>query len=137
MAKTIIYIVLLLTLLGVEMPICYAPEGRHYPIEAVQVPPETTPRLRTIVAEVTAYTASEEECGKSDGITASGKPVRYGYIASDDLPFGTRVIIDGGVYEVADRFGGGYRNRIDIFMPSRGDAMRFGRRTMEVHIIEE
>ena len=88
-----------------------------------------------VVAEVTAYTASDEECGKSDGITASGVRAIEGItIAADDLPFGTEVTIQGRNYVVQDRFDGGYHNRIDIFMEDSEAAMEFGRKKMEVKI---
>lgn len=88
--------------------------------------------------EVTAYTASIEECGKTDGITASGHIAQEGItIASDDLPFGTKVLIEDTVYVVQDRFGGNYRNRIDIYMDDVSRANTFGRREMLVTIIEE
>lgn len=84
-----------------------------------------------------AYTASEAECGKTDGITASGIPAEEGItIASDDLPFGTEVVIDGHTYIVQDRFGGNYRNRIDIYMDSVSRANTFGRREILVQIRE-
>ena len=82
----------------------------------------------------TAYTASFEECGKTDGITASGVPAVQGVtVAADDLPFGTEVIINNHRYIVQDRFGGGYKNRIDIYMNNREDALKFGR---QFHIVE-
>ena len=65
---------------------------------------------------LTAYTASVEECGKADGITASGTKATQGRtIAADHLPFGTHVEIDGHIYTVEDRFGGGYTDKIDIY----------------------
>lgn len=83
----------------------------------------------------TAYTASVEECGKADGITASGvKAVQGRTIAADDLPFGTKVVIDGHEYVVEDRFGGEYKNRIDIYMDKKDDAWNFGRQTKSVKI---
>lgn len=102
-----------------------------------EITSESKPKIREVVANVSAYTASVEECGKDDGITASGVPVQEGHIAADDLPFGTKVIIEGRTYTVTDRFGGGYRNRIDIFMPSRASAERFGRKHITVYIVEE
>lgn len=102
-----------------------------------EITSESKPKTREVVANVSAYTASVEECGKDDGITASGVPVQEGHIAADDLPFGTKVIIEGRTYTVTDRFGGGYRNRIDIFMPSRASAERFGRKHITVYIVEE
>ena len=68
------------------------------------------------------------------GYTASGEWVREGIVASDDLPFGTVVVINGIRYVVADRFGGGYSDRIDIFMPSYDDCINFGRQTIDVYI---
>ena len=87
---------------------------------------------------VTAYTSSEEECGKNDGITASGVLAREGItIASDDIPLGTRVEINGHIYVVEDRFGGNYRDRIDIYMESVSRANVFGRREMLVKILDD
>ena len=86
---------------------------------------------------VSAYTASVEECGKNDGITASGTIAAEGRtIAADHLPFGTQVEINGHIYTVEDRFGGGYENRIDIFMTDQDRAWEFGRRLMIVRIME-
>lgn len=93
------------------------------------------PVVLTLVT-CTAYTASVEECGKTDGITASGvKAVEGRTVAADHLPFGTRVIIDGHTYVVEDRFGGGYTDRIDIYMENKEDAWKFGRQYKEVQII--
>lgn len=68
------------------------------------------------------------------GYTASGEYVREGIVASDDLPLGTTVIINGVRYVVADRFGAGYVNHIDIFMPSYDDCINFGRQTLDVYV---
>lgn len=44
-------------------------------------------------------------CGKSDGITSSGAVAKPGYtIAMKDMPFGTKIYIEGlGTFEVQDR----------------------------------
>ena len=87
------------------------------------------------VVDMTAYTASFEECGKTDGITASGTKATEGRtIAADHLPFGTKVEIDGRLYTVEDRFGGGYSNKIDIFFNNYSDAINFGRQQKVVRI---
>jgi 3D (Asp-Asp-Asp) domain-containing protein len=84
---------------------------------------------------VTAYTAAADECGKSDGITASGYKATEGVmIAADHLPYGTMVEIDGHMYIVTDRFGGGYDNKIDIFMQDKDRAFQFGRQIKKVKI---
>ena len=87
---------------------------------------------------VTAYTASYEECGKTDGITASGLVATPDLtIASDHLPFGTRVEIGEQIYIVQDRLGGSHTNRIDIFMDSIEDAMKFGKQNLIVSVYYE
>ena len=76
---------------------------------------------------VTYYTASIEECGKSDGITASGVRAIEGItVAADDIPLGTVIILDGKEYIVQDKFGGNYRNRIDIYTEDRNYAISRG-----------
>lgn len=95
------------------------------------------PAYREIEANISAYTASDDECGKGDGITASGTVAKAGRtIAMDGVPFGTEVEIDGHVYVVEDRFGGGYSNRIDIYMDTKSEAFRWGRRYMKVRIYD-
>ena len=85
---------------------------------------------------VSAYTASVRECGKSDGITASGVKATEGRtVAADDLPFGTVVRVHGKEYVVEDRFGGGYTNRLDIFMEKEEAAWDFGRQMIDVEIV--
>ena len=84
---------------------------------------------------LTAYTASLEECGKTDGITASGAQVTQGRtIAADHLPFGTLVEIDGNIYTVEDRFGGDYTDKIDVYFENYEDAIEFGRQRKTVKI---
>ena len=76
----------------------------------------------------TAYSPSFEECGKTDGITASGiRAVEGETIATDDLPLGTKVEINGEIYTVHDRFGAGHKNRVDIFKESQADCFKFGK----------
>jgi len=89
----------------------------------------------TILAEVTAY---NENDGETYGTTmANGQTVYYGCLANDKLPFGTKVIIDGETFVVADRFGGGHPiEKFDMYLPSRGDCDRFGRQWKTVKVVE-
>lgn len=77
----------------------------------------------------TAYT--DEEGGN---ISASGKRLEYGMVASDDLPIGTIVYVNGQRFIVEDRFGGGYSNRLDIYMNDYDSAIEFGRQTLNVYV---
>ena len=97
---------------------------------------DVKPTVRYI-ANVSWYTASDDECGKSDGITASGERAVAGItVAADDLPLGTRVRINGHEYIVHDRFGGGYKGRIDIYCESKEEAFANGRQMLEVEVLE-
>lgn len=93
--------------------------------------------LIIMLCTVTAYTASIEECGKTDGITASGVKAKENHtVACDFLSFGTQVVILGQTYTVEDRIGSGHPSKIDIFMGDRQEAIKFGRRHLEVEILE-
>ena len=75
------------------------------------------------------------------GRTASGRPVSKGLIAADPrlLPLGSRVRLEAGAYSgeylVADTGGSVHGRRIDIWTPSSGEALRFGRRTIKVSVL--
>ncbi len=93
---------------------------------------------------LTAYCPCKICCGKTDGITASGKIAKYGYVAGNWLPFGTEVKIEGlGVFEVQDRGAkslfGSKKNHIkhlDIFFPTHKQALRFGKQYRNVEVLK-
>lgn len=93
----------------------------------------TAPAAATQLFTATAYSLR--------GRTASGRFVARGLIAADRrfLPLGTRVRLEAGSYSgeylVADRGGAVRGRKIDIWMPSTGEAMRFGRRTIKLTIL--
>ena len=75
------------------------------------------------------------------GKTASGRMVSRGLIAADPrvLPLGSRVRLDhpgySGEYLVADTGGLIKGRRIDIWIPTSREAMRFGRRTVKLTVL--
>src|SRR2546423_128054 len=75
------------------------------------------------------------------GRTASGSLVSRGVIAADRrvLPIGTRVRLEAGSYSgeyvVADTGGAVRGRKIDIWVPSAGEAMRFGRRPIKLTVL--
>lgn len=76
--------------------------------------------------KLTYYCSCSKCCGKSDGITASGKKAQEGItVASNSIPLGTKISIDGHVYEVQDR-GGMASNVIDVFVSSHQKALNLG-----------
>lgn len=89
------------------------------------------------IAEVSAYTASVEECDSSPNITASGKKVNNGFVAMNGVQFGTKIEIEGiGIYEVQDRMNRRYKDNIDIYMESKGEALAFGRKELRYRILD-
>lgn len=85
-----------------------------------------------------AYTAAADECGKSDGITASGLMVREKETIAcpREFPFGTKIQIEGmGIYTCEDRGGAIKGNHIDIYMKTKAEAFAFGRRNLLAEVI--
>lgn len=90
---------------------------------------------------ITAYCTCRICCGVYSGgnRTASGTvPTTNRTIAVDTsvIPFGTRVVINGQVYVAEDRGGAIKGKRIDMFFYTHKEALRWGRRTMEVYLAE-
>ncbi|KKS19241.1 MAG: hypothetical protein UU76_C0003G0044, partial [Parcubacteria group bacterium GW2011_GWC1_41_7] len=74
-------------------------------------------------------------------ITASGSDTRDGIVASNFLPFGTKIRIPSlfgdKVFIVEDRMNRRHTERIDVWMPSKFDALLFGiHRKVPVEILE-
>jgi 3D (Asp-Asp-Asp) domain-containing protein len=96
-----------------------------------------TSKKRIVKATIYAYNA---EVGQTDGnplMTASGVIVKDGIIANNCLPFGTKVVIENKIYEVADRMASYHDcNSFDLFMWSKKDAIKWGIKRIEVAILE-
>jgi len=102
---------------------------------------------RIIRAEVTSYApldpnAVEGMCYMGDpSITATGTPVRYGVAAADfsKLPAGTVLKIPGYGVAVVEDTGSALREHdgyaIDVFMPTRREALEWGRQYLDVEIL--
>ena len=84
--------------------------------------------------KITAYCGCAKCCGKTDGITASGTHVTAGrtIAAPPEIPFGTKLMINGHIYTVEDRGGAIKGKRIDIYFESHEEAERFGVQYIEV-----
>ena len=86
-----------------------------------------------VTLNVSAYTHSNNP-------TASGVMPAVGHCAMDKVngvtvPFGSRVTLpDGRVLTVTDRFGGGFDNRLDIFMASEAECWQFGRQFLRCKV---
>ena len=104
----------------------------------MKVDTEDKPQLKSLgIYTATAYCPCRKCCGKSDGITASGTRATAGRtIAADTskLPFGTKVYINGHEYVVEDRGGAIKGNKIDIFFSSHAEALKYGKKKVELFI---
>ncbi|MBR3280965.1 MAG: 3D domain-containing protein [Clostridia bacterium] len=106
--------------------------------EIVQGPP--TNYVKQMKVNATAYCLCKKCCGKSPsspgyGRTASGLVIVPGtgakVIAVDPkvIPLGTKVYVDGYGYAVAADTGGAIKqNKIDVYMDSHSDALKWGRK---------
>ena len=87
---------------------------------------------KKITVSATAYSG--------DGITATGTVPRWGTIAVDPtiIPYGTKVYIPQfNEYFIAEDCGGGIKgNKIDIFMNSESQCNSWGKRTIDIYIVE-
>lgn len=85
-----------------------------------------------------AYTAAADECGKSNGITASGVKVMENRTLAcpPQYPFGTKIQIDGmGTFFCEDRGGAIKSNHMDIYMETKAQAFAFGRRNLVAEVV--
>ena len=100
--------------------------------------------VRRVRMEATAYTAGFSCTGKHPcdpwyRITASGMEVRHGVVAVDRnvIPLGTRLYVYGYGFAIAADVGGAIRGyKIDLFMECIQAARRFGRRHIDVWILD-
>ena len=95
------------------------------------------PKTRIERMLVTAYSSSEDETDSTPTLSASGESTHQGMVANNCLPFGTKVIMEGGTYYVEDR--GALRHGcqwLDLWMPSKEAALQFGRQKLLVTIYE-
>ena len=67
--------------------------------------------------------------------TASGVWPAVGMAAADHLPFGSKVTLpDGRVLTITDRFGGGFTDKLDIFLPTEAECWQFGRQWLKCKV---
>ena len=116
----------------------YAPIADPEPVIEYQEPePEPPTETETYIA--TAYILSD---GNGDGVTATGTvPSRGRTIAVDprQIPYGSRVYINGTGPYIAEDTGGAIRGkRLDIYFGDGAEAYReaieWGRREVEVRV---
>ena len=102
--------------------------------------PNTPEMASRFLMAITAYSSSADETDSTPLITASGTRVRDGVIASNAFPLGTKIkipeLFGGKILTVEDRMHQRFTDRIDVWMPSKWQALNFGKKQVEVEIIE-
>ena len=122
----------------------YLSDGKTY--ETVESHPEAKrhnqavhhdiPSGHAMYVSASGYSAYDPGNSKH---TASGTLVRHGVIAVDPnvIPLGTRVFIPGYGEAVAEDIGGSIKgHRIDVAFDSHEEALAFGRRDLEIIIVD-
>ena len=99
--------------------------------------PSTTAKTSGTIYKITAYCPCSKCCGKSNGITASGKKATAGrtVAASSKFAMGTKLNINGHIYTVEDRGGAIKGNKIDIFVNTHAEALQWGVRYLPVSVV--
>jgi 3D (Asp-Asp-Asp) domain-containing protein len=95
------------------------------------------------ILTVTAYSPRKCETDSDPFITATNNRVRAGIIAvSRDLfdkgwVFGKKVYIKNmGIFTIDDLMASSKRQQVDIFMHDTGKAVQFGKKQLEVYLLE-
>jgi len=104
--------------------------------------------IRKIIVQASAYSSSADQTDSTPCITANGFNLCTAYysngiadtIAANFLPMNSVVripdLFGDRLFVVRDRMNPRYsRNHIDIWMPTRNQAVAFGRRWVEVEIV--
>lgn len=122
-------------------------KSKESPKEPVQptavasaVAKSNAPARKTHVVSATAYSSTPDQTDDTPFITAMGTHVRDGIIATNMLPFGTRVripsVFGNKVFIVEDRMNKRYWDRIDVWFPDRESAIQFGlKRSLIIEVL--
>jgi 3D (Asp-Asp-Asp) domain-containing protein len=106
--------------------------------------PAAGPARRALTMTATGYDPGPVSTGKRPGdagygVTASGRRAGYGVVAVDPrvIPLGTRLYVPGYGYAVAGDTGSAIKGyRIDLGFGSYAEAVRYGRQTVTVYLLE-
>lgn len=98
-----------------------------------------TPEVSSMEVVITAYSSTPGQTDNTPFITASGSYVRSGVVAANFLPFGTKIklpeIFGDRIFTVEDRTHEKYNDRVDIWFPSKAEAIKFGSKISEIEIL--
>ena len=110
------------------------------PVPKVSMADDLFSEKEKISATVYGYSSDPAQTDDTPCITASGYNIcgeHKNIVANNCLPFGTKVIIDGMVYDVEDRMAKRYGCDVyDLLFDSRDEAINWGKRYLEIIIIK-
>lgn len=93
--------------------------------------------LATRMIKVTAYSSTPDQTDDTPFITASGTFARDGIAAANFLPLGTKIRLPEAfgekIFVVEDRMK--RNNLLDIWFPTREEAMEFGVKNLKMEIL--
>ncbi|KAA0206706.1 hypothetical protein EDM68_01220 [Candidatus Uhrbacteria bacterium] len=110
--------------------------------EAVATEKEARPTaLKTIYMDSTSYTSRPQETDADPFVTADGSDVRDGIVATNVLPFGTKVrlptVFGDRIFTVHDRMNARYSYRIDVWSNDLTKAKQYGvKRRIPVEVVD-
>lgn len=107
-------------------------------------PAQTDKTPKKHLVSVSAYTSEVAQTDASPCITANGFNLcehnQEDVIATNMFPFGTKVKIPAidpdRIFTVEDRMHERYQNNVDVWMKDKGDAIKFGRKTLEIQVYQ-
>jgi len=95
---------------------------------------------KTVWVVATAYSSTVDQCDANPFITASGVRVHDGTLAANFLKFGTRVkfptLYGEKIFIVEDRMRDSARGKVDLWFPTRNDAIAFGVKRVQMVILD-
>jgi 3D (Asp-Asp-Asp) domain-containing protein len=98
------------------------------------------PTIRESLVWITAYASVPGETDDTPFITASGDYVRDGIVASNFLPFGTKIriptLFGSKIFTVEDRMNVKFNQRVDIWMPTVNAAIYFGLQHAPIEVLD-
>lgn len=93
---------------------------------------------QVLILTATAYTSLAALTDSTPWITASGTDTHFGVVATNLLPFGTRVKFPDHFgdqeFVVEDRMSQRFSRRVDIWLPSYLEAVQFGKRKIRMEV---
>lgn len=104
-----------------------------------EAPAPKEPSFTSMLVTTTAYSSTPDQTDDTPFITASGTQVREGVVAANFLPIGTVIRIPelygNRVFTVEDRMHPRKGYQVDIWFPSKAEALRFGTKIITIEVL--